>query len=243
MFAPPERSFWSPLFITCATVLLAAAIGLRPALAALIDHYSKEPIDLRQPLSEFDVRQLPSFRYLPADESVLIVGDTEALGTEDWIHYTFRSRTAESDWPVVLFVTYYSDPRDSIPHTPEVCYRQGGAVVNSIETVRVETPGLAPEYPSIEARLLEIDQGKYRTTVLYVICCNGKIVSGRERARWEIMMPGDTHVYFSKVETVAHRPAGEDRRKYVERCKQLLSEALPILVNDHFPLTQDVKRR
>jgi hypothetical protein len=52
-------------------------------------------------------------------------------------------------------VSYYSDPRDTVPHTPEICYRQGGSVVRSIEVVDVEVPGLETGPEVIAAKMIE----------------------------------------------------------------------------------------
>jgi len=242
-----HRALFSPVFVLSVLALLIAGLGLRPASDALIRYYSKEPIELRRSLDAFNATRLPSFRHQPVRGRFGALSDTEELGTDDWLNLVFEER--DSDGPAkepgtaLLFVTYYSDPRDQIAHTPEVCYRQGGAVVEGITTVPVHLPDLAPEIPEIQARRLEIEQHGRKQILLYVFCCNGKFYHDREQVRIAIGWPGDKYTYFSKVEVVTPWPSGVDRQIPTERCQQLLSEAIPILVNEHFPRKEDLKRR
>jgi len=241
--AKKRPSLFSPLFLISFLVLLTAAAGLKPGIAALIDYTSKLPIELRRSLHDFEPSRLTSFQVRPADANFTRLFTNQDLGTDEWLGIWFKQRrpSGEPNGEMMLFVTYYSDPRDSIPHTPEVCYRQGGATVHSIEKVSVETPGLGPERPRIDARLLRIDEGERRMAVLYVICCNGKFFHGRERARLEIGLPGDRYTYFSKIEVAANCPEGViDFDVTVERSKQLLADALPVLLEEHFPTREQV---
>lgn len=245
-----RRSFLSPPFVACGAVLLVAAIGLHPALAALTKYYSKEVIAIRKSLDDLDLSRLASYQVMPG--YVDLVGTLAAdLGTEDWIQFCLAKRGSENadrrdrDRDLVLFVTYYSDPRDGVPHTPEVCYRQGGKVVRSIRTISLDTPGLAPDNPKIRARVLDmVDENNVRIALVYLFCCNGRFYFDRERLRLAIGMPsGDKYTYFSKVEVITMVTLDETFEDAVGRCKQLLTDALPILVTDHYPATRDLKRR
>lgn len=242
-----RRSLFSPVFILSVVVFLAAAFGLDPAADALIDYYSKESIGLRKSLDDFDAAALPSFRHLSGRGGFAPILETEELGTDDWLNLVFEEQNgqqpADDRHDVLLFVTYYSDPRDQVAHTPEVCYRQAGAVVEGITTISVETPDLAPETCEVPARRLEIEEGGHKLILVYFFCCNGKFYHDREQVRVAIGWPGDKYVYFSKVEAVTAWPAGMSRTEAMERCQRLLGEALPILVNEHFPRKEDLKRR
>jgi hypothetical protein len=245
MTAPPPRRLLSPLFLASAAVLLAAAAGLRPTIAALGGYYGKEPIDLRRPLNELDTTALPSFRFLERETLPLV--EIDSLGTDDWISYVFELEDPgdlEVNPVMKLFVTYYSDPRDTIPHTPEVCYRQGGAVVRRIEQIDLEAPDLDPEHPTIPALLLDIEQRDGGDlTILYVLYCNGRVLANRERARLQIALPGDKYTYFSKVEAIAQQSPGAAFEDTVEQCRTLLLESLNVLARDHLPRREDLKRR
>lgn len=243
-----RRSFLSPPFVASGAVLLIAAIGLHPALAQLTKYYSKEVIDLRKSLDDLDVSRLTSFRVIP--DYAGIETRPADFGTEDWISFRLAKRGSESadqrdrDRDLILFVTYYSDPRDQVPHTPEVCYRQIGSVVRSIRTISLDTPGLAPDNPKIQARLLDIDQDNVRIALVYLFCCNGRFYFDRERVRLAIGMPsGDKYTYFSKVEAITMVTPDETFEDAVGRCKLLLTEALPTLLADHYPAKRDLERR
>ena len=145
---------------------------------------------------------------------------------------------------------------DTLPHTPEVCYRQGGAVVNSVKTIPTDVPGLGPDHASIDVRLLDItpimiNRGRagtrervaeeWRQALIYTFVCNGEFYPGREQVRLAIGLPGDRYTYFSKVEVSSACPPGEDFQEAVERCKRFMSEALPVLVSDHYPTKEDLR--
>ena len=242
-----RRSLFSPVFILSVLVLLAAAFGLDPAVDVLIDYYSKEAIGLRKSLDDFDVTAMPSFRLVPRRAGFAPVADGEDLGTDDWLNLVFEEKNGQQPPDeksnVLLFVTYYSDPRDQVAHTPEICYRQAGASVEGITTISVETPGLAPETCEVPARRLEIEQNGHKLILVYFFCCNGKFYHDREQLRVAIGWPGDKYIYFSKVEAVTHWPPGVSRTEAMERCQRILGEALPILVNEHFPRNEDLRRR
>jgi len=241
-----RRSFLSRPFVGSAAVLLFAGLGLHPDLAALSKYYSKEVIEIRKSLDDLDISRLDSYQVVPG--YVDLATSAADLGTEDWIKFHLAKRGSETehrrDRDLTLFVTYYSDPRDQVPHTPEVCYRQGGDVVRSIRTIPLETPGLAPDTPEIEVRLLDIEQKNLRIALVYLFCCNGRFYFDRERLRLAIGMPSDEkYTYFSKVEVFTMVTLDETFEDAVGRCKKLLADTLPILLSDHYPATRDLKRR
>ena len=85
-----RRSFLSLPFVTSVVVLLIAAIGLHPALAALSKHYSKEVIEIRKSLDDLDLSRLDSYQVVPGYEDFTTTADD--LGTEDWIKLHFAKR-------------------------------------------------------------------------------------------------------------------------------------------------------
>ena len=249
------RSFLSMPFVLCGVLLLAAAAGLRPVVAGLAQGFSKETIALRRSLDEMDVLRLASFRLVP-DGGFFPSPVSSYVGTDDVINWTFELKDnvgeARRDLDVLLFVTYYSNPRDTIPHTPEVCYRQAGAVVNSVRRIPVDTPGLGPQHARIEAALLDVtpimrsQQGEriddqWRQALIYTFVCAGEFYPGREQVRLAIGLPGDRYSYFSKVEVSSACAPGEDFDEAVERCRHMLREALPLLIADHYPTKEDLR--
>ena len=238
-------AFLSPPFVACALMLGGAAAGLQPAVKALIRHYSKEPISLRRSLDEFDAARLASFRVV-TDGTAFDTAVSDDVGTDDALRLVVEKKGAATEGrrelDTLLFVTYYNDPRDTIPHTPEVCYRQDGATVNAITPVYLDVDGIDPTGPKrIKARLLDLENAGVRAALVYVFCCNGRFYDDRLWVRLALGMPGDGYTYFSKIEVLTACPPGESFADAVQRCKLLLREALPILT-EHFPANDDLKR-
>jgi hypothetical protein len=103
-----SKSLVSAGFLFSAAVLGVAAVALRPGVEALSKHYAKEPIPVRKPLSEFDTARLPSFAAGWAREDI----PPEEIETNEFaIIRLTRRQIAEGPKEVVLFVTYYSDPK------------------------------------------------------------------------------------------------------------------------------------
>ena len=234
------RSLFSLWFVAAAVILLAATLGMRPAIDGLIDHFSKDPIGLRRPLARLDTLQFDAFRYMPDRDEVARAFAYDDIGTDEWIAYVF-TEADDAKREYILFVTYYSDPRDSIPHTPEVCYRQAGGVVQGDRRRPLPIPD-HPELTGLTARELDIRQTGDRIAVVYVIVCNRKVFTGRESARLEIGRPGDKRTFFSKVEVVSIVPPGVPFEEAADRATALLAETLPILYDDHFATRADLAR-
>jgi hypothetical protein len=244
MSSDKPRSFFSPLFVVTAAVLLVTALGMQPVLAALIDRFVKEPIAIRASFDNFDVDALPSFRTARKGHGMRMAEDDP--GTEDWFHYVVerdREKGKSGDEVVfgTIFVTYYSDPRDRVPHTPEVCYAQGGATINAIRTITVDTPGLA-EVESVRVKLVDLEgSNDIRVAVAYLFCCNGEFYSDRQQVRFAMGWPGDRHVYFSKIEAIVPARKGIDFDEATEHATRLLAETLPELMNNYLPSRDDVR--
>jgi len=232
------RSFLSARFLIAAFILVFGATGLRPGMRSLAQYYEKESIELRRPLAEFDVSRLPSFREgweFPFEPM------PEGSGAEEFVFtYLKKKGAAEDGYVANLLVTYYSDPGDKVPHTPDVCYRQMGAVVKTMTTIVVDTPKLAPEYPHTEANLLVLlmpDESEQ--IVLFCFYVEGSFTCKRDVARLIIGKPGNRYTYFSKIETVSKGSSAGS----IELSKKLFREALVALVKEYFPLKEDLKRR
>jgi len=233
---PP--SIFTFRFLTAASLMIAAAVGLRPATSEVARRMQKLPIPLRRVLSEFDTARLETFRPFPENASrtmTLPRGDlSDEFGTHQYVLVSLQDELATPPrGEALLIVSYYSNPQDKVPHTPEVCYRQRGTVVESMSTLELDAPELGPRHGRLRARLLNLRDGQVPLVVVYVFCASGQFCYDREQVRWIIGRPGDRYVYFSKIEAVTTTqgdPAGA-----AQRCLRLLREALPLLVNNHFP--------
>ncbi len=232
------RSWFSGPFLTAALLLILAAAILPPALRALASHYEKEPIAIRRSLKTFDPQRLPFFaRGWNLDS---IPASVEDIGTEEYLHIAFQSKDKSKLLQrIELFITYYSDPRDKVPHTPEVCSRQAGAIVRELTTATIDIPESGP----IEVKLLILDDQKHSSLTLYVFCVEGLFRHDREQVRWVIGKPGHRHVFFSKIEAAAVLPANGDTQIAFEACKTVLCQVIPVLVHDYFPTRQQIQNR
>lgn len=223
-------------------LLLFVAILLRPCLAALERHYRKQSIALRKPLEAFNLEQLPSFQAAPPGSAFPIApASEEALGTRNLFQLSLKERNGRG--LAALTVAYYSDPQDKVPHTPDVCYRQAGTVVENLRTITIATPKLAPEHPQIQARAMTMVQGRASGVLVYLFVANGDIVPGRNQVRWVIARPGARHVYFSKVEVMVPIDTAGGSEGALTRCEAVLQEVLPILLAEHYPRKEDLWHR
>lgn len=231
------------VFGISAAVLLVAAVGLRPTIDALRTRYTKSTIELRRPLDMFNTSELPSFRRAPDDTFMtLLPSSAEALGTDQYAMFNLQEKGSTGrEGHTVLLLTYYSNPGDKVPHTPEVCYRQTGGIVRDLKHRTVPTPGLGPDTPEIYARTLYLEQAHSRAAIAYCFCANGDFVSDRVGARLRIAWPGDKYVYFSKVEAVSRFEQDSEKEEAMRRSERLLAEAMPLLIEKHFPETAVVR--
>lgn len=233
-----SKSLLSAGFLFSAAVLGVAAVGLRPGVEALSKHYAKEPIPVRKPLSEFDALRLPSFAAGWIREDI----PPEEIETDEFaIIRLTRRQIAEGPKEVVLFVTYYSDPKSKVPHTPDVCYRQGGAILKEMKNIAIDIPAIA-RGREVKARLLLFQQQTYNQAVIFCFYADGRFRHSREQVRWLIGKPGNRHVYFSKIETVANYPKDASPDSAIELCKTLFREAVPVLISEHFPTVEQLRR-
>ncbi len=240
MDARSWRHTLSPSFLVCVLLLVAVALGLRPGMARLAQSYRKESIALRKPLDQVDFSRMVSFRKVPVilQEEVSL----KETGTDDVVLVQFLPNfIAQPRTRIALLVTYYSSAGDKVPHTPEVCYRQGGSIVEQLTTTTVDTPELSPKSPQTEVRLLRIRQETTSAVILYVFYASGRFCWDREQVRWVINQPGDRRVYFSKVEVIVPVLYDEDPASAVECGKRCMREILPILIADHFPTDDQLK--
>ncbi|GJM24512.1 MAG: hypothetical protein DHS20C16_09270 [Phycisphaerae bacterium] len=139
-----------------------------------------------------------------------------------------------------FFVSYYSNPRDKVPHTPEVCYRQGGAIINSSSTILISIPNLNSGAEEIEARVLNLEQDGHRGVLTYFFCANGEFYTDREQVRWSMGNLSSHYAFFAKIEVVVW--LDDDSSAGLPVCRKLLTEALPVLVGEHFPSADDLSR-
>jgi hypothetical protein len=226
-------------FIICAALLVFTATFLRPLMATIAENCRKCSIQVRKPLSLFDPFAMPLFASGWEFQPGQVI---EAVETKECA-FIFLKRENSSIKPGVanLFVTYYSRPGDKVPHSPDVCYRQGGAIVKSLSKITIQTPQLEPDYSQVDATLIIFRMPKYDQAVIYLFCADGKFCRSRNMVRLIVNTPGNRYLYFSKIEAAASFLHDTDPEPAVELCKQVISQALPVLVKEHFPTVEQLK--
>jgi len=236
----PDPSLLSPRFVICAVIMATAAYGLRPAMSRIADRYVKERIAPRRSLREFDISALSSFREGDGPKDTQPA--KEDIGTEELFLLSLEEIAwRPQDFKLWLFVTYYSDPRDTVPHTVDVCARQTGWIVQNIATASISVPALGVDRPPIQISTVDLEKETWLGVVGYVFCVNGKYCCTRDQVRWLIGQPGDKYTYFSKIEATVYYKESIERKQAVEVCKKILVDALPVLVSEYFPTASDLK--
>lgn len=235
------RGLLSVRFVLSAVILAAAALGLRPGMAALGKHYAKESIEIKRSLTKFDTANLPGFQK----EWKLRMEITEdEIETEEYVIVILdRKYPSEGLKSAYLLVTYYNDPRDKVPHTPDVCYRQDGAIVKGKTTIQLDIPGISSQQTPIEATLIVLNTGHENRIVVFLFVVEGKVRRTRDQVRWVLGMPGNKYCYFAKIEASATYPKDGDPTKAIEIARKLLAESLPVLMDQYLPDTRQLGRR
>lgn len=232
------RSLPSARIIISAAILVFVATGLRDALQKLGKYYTKESISVRRSLKEFDISYLPSFQHGWIATNM----PPQDIGTDQYIIMNLSVVGTSKKSNLALFATYYSDPGNKVPHTPDVCYRQGGAVVKKMKTITIDSPQLAPQYPSIPASLVTFEMADCDQVVIYSFFVEGKFRHKRWQVRWDISKPGNRYTYFSKIEVIANFPKRGNPTESIERCKKLFCETVSVLLTEYFPTNEQLKR-
>lgn len=234
---PVHSNRWaSGPFLVAFLLLLTAALGMHPLIDRVSGYYRKTPIPPLRPFAEFRPESLPSFQAAPESSPFIDLQPGYDVGADDVLFVRLQEKNALGHGgQAILFVTYYSNENDRVPHTPEVCYRQISGVVRSVGTVDFELNAAAAGEQRITARTVVVEQPGVNAAIAYVFCANGKFCTDRNMVRLTLGWPGDKHVYFSKIEAIAASDPSGDPAIAFERCRRLLSEAVATLVDEHFP--------
>jgi hypothetical protein len=118
-----DRRAKPALIVACLT-LIVCAVGFRAAIAALNIYLKKEPVSLRDNLSDIP-RRLGQWEAAPADVQ-LAKEMVEELGTEQYLNRSYFLRTKTGSCEMGLHIAYYTGMIDSIPHVPDRCMVAAG---------------------------------------------------------------------------------------------------------------------
>jgi hypothetical protein len=228
-------------FVLSAVILAVAALGLRPGMSALSKYYAKETIGVKRSLRKFDAANLAGFQK----EWNLHTEETkDDIGTEEYVIVELDKKHLSKDLQsAYLLVTYYSDPRDKVAHTPDVCYRQAGAIVKAKTAIQLDIPSISSQQTPVQATLVDLNVGLANRIVIFFFVVEGKFRRTREQVRWVLGMPGNKYCYFAKIEASATYPKDGDPSKATEIARQLFAESMPVLLDQYLPDTGQLGRR
>jgi len=229
-------------FVAALLILTVGALAIEPVMRTISKHYAKRSIPINKPFGEFDVSKLPTFGQ--GWKIGYIDQPDEELGTSEYMFIEFTRRLPDSQSEQVkLFASYYSDPKDKVPHTPDVCYPPQGAVITRMTPIELDIPDLPAEYGRVSLRYIEFKWPKRNEVVMYCFCVEGEIRYDREQVRWIMGKPGNRHTYFGQIMVGADYSHGSSPMAAAERCTSVLNEALPILLKDHYPAREQLRRQ
>jgi len=220
-------------------LLLLAAILLNPATAQVTSIVAKKAVSVRKPIDQFEKSVLTEFRFLNSlPHATDVIADTDEF--IEWRLAPKDPATAQCD-DIYLQVYYYTqDGKPPIlPHTPEVCYRQTGDVVQALTSDQMTIDlrnGESRAVPFKVVDLLQQQAGKnLHCCILYTFCVNGELISDREWARLKLAMPWNREIYFAKIEVFVQVAPASGFDKALAAGRQVMQQALPELLDQHLP--------
>lgn len=220
-------------------VLAVGAIGLQLAQALGWVTLIKKPLPIRKPLADLDRSIFEPLALKFATSDRLDAETVGELGTEEYINWTLAHTGTRpmSRGPVMFSVTYYTGKLDQIPHVPEECLWQGGlSPAGRNEVFRLRPAWLGDE---IAVHRVSFHPRSADGTLVYdyyTICVNGEYFADRTGVRMRLVKPGDTHMYYSKIEAMFLGVANENLAEVDRMALEILERAAAELSRAHYPL-------
>jgi hypothetical protein len=161
---------------------------------------------------------------LPDGDMLLTPDDLDALGIGNtWDKQRIADR--QSNWYLIriyrdetrppgdplrywrLEVYYYTGARDTVPHVPERCMAESGAMLVGSADMPVSVPAASKGWDeglSVKRALFEMtDKARGTTSRLvqyYVFSLNGKAETDWEKVRFTLVRPTIKYCYFAKIQ-------------------------------------------
>jgi hypothetical protein len=252
------KTYFQPAFLICVIILLISAAGMTAAQKKFGMVLKKEPLPLKKSLDLLDQNGLGPYKVLSKgkidNKEVL-----QSLGTEDYIEWILEDSEVSPDSSAkecMLFITYYPLP-DRVPHVPEECYTGGGYQTLSSELLSLKlddgdhrVSGKPLSQSEVLVKYLVFSGtdpwSSEKFAVSYLFSVNGQYTNSREDTRIALNKNlFGKYSYFSKVEWKFFGAKFGDRvypnrEETAAASKKLLKVILPMLENEHWPMTADV---
>jgi len=225
-----------PYHYWLAVILLAAgAAAMQVAKDYKILTVIKKPLPLRTPLNDLNRAALAPFRF---EASRAMSHDiVQELGTDQYIYWILSDPEARrgKDGQVSVFVTYYTDIQDQVPHVPEECYFQGAFIPGDDDTLTFTLDSLGRDVTVRRLSFYPPKQTTQKSYVYYTICVNGDFYASRLPVRLRMGDRKETHLYYSKVEVSFNSLKNPILADLDERAQLVMDKVISELVNTHWP--------
>lgn len=242
--------FASGRYYVALVVLLASALGMQGLAQFFAAHFQKEGLPLRKPLRALDVSKLaPEYALYPIQPKPLSDELIESLGTDEYLNWRLIDTTREpqdTDRAVNLFVTYYTNQPEMVPHNPRNCQQAAGWSLETEEEMSVTIQNGQGKDVTIPVAVLGFvppttalgQASNQKLTVLYFFYANGKYMTSGPEVKLATSNLFDRYAYYSKIELSftnerGNRPA--DRETSKAAAGRFLRKFMPILWADHYP--------
>jgi hypothetical protein len=240
-------------YYICIGLLIAAACTLPFSATFLGAYFRKLALPTKKPLYAMDsLALLPRFALARPEMQPRPLGhdEVENLGTENYLMWQLIDHDQQRGGPTArahIFLSYYTDKPDMVPHNPEECNAAAGWALYSKQTINVDVPGPARKPISVPIAILEFDppesgkailnaRASMRRTVMFFFYTNGGFATTRSEVRWRVSNLADRYAYYSKIEVSFMdgdgRPA--TREQSVQALAPLLETLMPVLWRDHY---------
>ncbi len=240
---PLRAAFRNRGFLACVLLLALFGGALQGLIAAMGGRVVKDPVPLLNPLSRLNRDKL--FGYVVKDVGDIKPEILDNLGTREYIQWTLedQSTTLPPNAPeriAHLFVTYYTDNPNQVPHVPEECYLGGGYSQTRSEIADVWIPGLDQNVPlkvlTFQKPSMADADDRGAQVVMYTFNTNGQFAADRQAVKLIVGDWRSKYAYFSKLEISFGDPrfGYPTQEQAVEAGKRLLQTVVPVLVNDHW---------
>lgn len=221
------------------TIYFALAVAVLAASAIATEYYNfkiiKSGLPIRKPLVDMPVSVLGHYELLASRR--LSSDILSELGTDEYIEWTLRDKRIadKNDALVNLFITYYTNVQDQVPHVPEECNPQAGLVPSGDDTIDIRIDSLDEDISVRRLGFLPKKEIRVKNIVYYTINVNGAFHSGRQGARLEMADPLDTHLYYSKIEIMFSGRTRNDDPELDRRAAELMNMTIDALFKDYWP--------
>lgn len=195
----------------------------------------KKPLPIRKPLIDMSPIELGPYELMSSER--LSSDILSELGTDEYIQWTLRDKRIKNprDALVNLFITYYTNVQDQVPHVPEECNPQAGLIPAGDDSLEFHLDSIGEDIAVRRLGFLPKKEVEAKNVVYYTINVNGSFHSGRQTARLRMGDPFDTHLYYSKVEIMFPGRETVDDPAIDRRATELMDAAVGILFRDHWP--------